>query len=370
MKEKLLMLGLCLFLATCSEPEGPEPLPPIKEKFVWRLDTIRYPGASQFVLNDVFGTSDGSVYVAAMGNGGWRGMLWKYTDSAWTPIELNRKYGGPLDGEVWFIGELDGAGGNLLWMSGSRHRDSLNYTPKLAYGFLASYDGHEFKEVDLYYEPELTCLDVVKDNDIWFGCRGPWIYHFDGAHVQKFDLPMERIKELSVYPIDIIHVREISRVSDEVIVAVSLSYDRYGAGMVQLRLKGITEWEIADYRTGGNKTWSGGMTGYWTNPEGNLFSGGDHVYKYEQGEWQPLYWTVVETYQVFGSSNRDIWAVGQMTNVARCVDGKWISNEFFRIPDAHKTTTWMSGWTDGDRVFIVGNPDEDSMDYGVVAHGK
>ncbi|MFA6234369.1 MAG: hypothetical protein WC824_09355 [Bacteroidota bacterium] len=369
MKGITLTLGLCLFLAGCSEPEGPDPLPPIKEKFEWRLDTIKSPGAWQFRLNDVFGTGDGTVYVAAMGNGGWRGMLWKYTDSSWTPIELNRKYGGPLDGEVWFVGDLDGTDGKRLWMAGSRHRDSLYYPVKLAYGFLASYDGQSFKEVDLFYEPELNCLDVVTDNDIWFGCRGPWIYHYDGARVRKFELPMERIEALSEYPIEFISVSEIASVSDEVIVAVYLSYDRYGGGMVQLKFKNKTEWEIADYRTGARMSWSGGMEGFCTSKEGTLYSGGDYVYRYVHGEWNKLHWTVHLMHRIFGSSDRDIWAVGVLNNVVRCVDGKWISNEFFRIPDAHKTTTWIGGWTDGNTVFIVGNPD-DGMDFGVVAHGK
>ena len=98
MKATMFALGVCLLLAACSEPEGPEPLPPIKEKFTWRLDTIRSPGASQFVLNHITGTGDGAVYLVAMGNAGLRGMLWKYVDSSWTAIELNSKYGGPLTG--------------------------------------------------------------------------------------------------------------------------------------------------------------------------------------------------------------------------------------------------------------------------------
>lgn len=369
MKGKLLLTGCCLLLAACSEPEGPESLPPIKEKFVWQLDTIRYPGAWQFFLHDVFGTADGTIYVTALANVGSRGMLWKYSDSAWTVIELNRKYGGPLEGQVSFLGQLDGTNGAKVWMSGTRYRDSLYYPVKLAYGFLASYDGQVFKEVDLFYEPEITCLDVVTDNDLWFGCRGPWIYHYNGQHVQKFQLPIEQITACSGYPIKFMNVSEIASVGGEIIVALYLDYDEYGGGMLQLRFRNQSTWEILEYNTGALMSWGGGMEGYWTSKEGTLYSGGDHVYRYEYGSWTKLYWTELLTHQVFGSSDRDIWGVGVLNNVVRCVDGKWIANEFFRLPDAYKTTAWLSGWTDGERVFIVGNPD-DEMDFGVVAHGR
>ncbi len=366
-------LSVCLLLAACSEPEGPEPLPPIKEKFTWRLDTIRSPGATQFVLNHITGTGDGAVYLVAMGNAGLRGMLWKYVDSSWTAIELNSKYGGPLTGLVSHLSDLDADGDHLVWMTGSRRRDTLipPITTVVYYGFLASYDGQSFTEIDLRNEPEMTCLEVVSDRNIWFGGHGPYIYHYNGSHVQKYLLPMDQIGGLSVNPLRSIMISEIVYRGDEVFVAGLLSYDeQLGMGMVSLTLKNETGWMIINYSAGAMMSWAGGMTGLWISPEGDVYSGGDHVYKYEQGEWRPLYWTVMEMNQVFGSSNRDIWAVGQMTNVARCVDGEWISNEFFRIPDAHKTTSWLDGWTDGDRVFIIGNPDEDTMDYGVVAHGR
>jgi len=370
MNARLFGLVIATLLFSCSQPEGPEPPPPVKASFTWRLDTLRPHGASMFVMTDAYGTSDGSVYVSSTGNGGWREMLWKYSDSVWTPIELNKKYGGPLDGTVSLIGNLDGAEGNRVWLAGARLRDSLPHPVKLEYGFLASYDGKQFKEINLYYEPMITCLDVVADDDIWFGSHGPWIYHYDGADVRKIALPMQRIEALAGRSSERIAVNWIAALRDEVFAVVSLRYDQGGTTKVQLKLQNGNEWHITDIKSGSDLGTGGGMSSFWRSPEGKLYSGGDQIYRRDQGVWTPIHRTLISANHVFGASDRDIWAVGTFNNVARCVDGVWRANVFFRIPDVSKSTTWITGWSDGNRVFIVGNPDDDAVDYGVVAHGK
>lgn len=373
MHKGMLTMMFCAVLLSCSDPEGPEPLPPIKESFEWRLDTIRSPGAWMFVLNDVFGTDDGRVYVSAMGNGGWRGMLWTLQDSIWVPIELNRKYGGPLDGEVTMVWNLDGTGGPRIWLAGCRQRDTVKYpvNRKLEYGFLASYDGKSFTEIDLYYERPLSALDVVTDSDIWFGSRGPNIYHYDGVRVSRYMIPVDQIESRAEYPIDNMTISDIAYADNRVFVAVSIIYmNPYGGGTVNLTFYGENQWEIMEFQAGSINSWAGGMDGYWRSPQGTLYSGGDHIYRWENGAWLPIYRALSWTNEVFGSSDRDIWGVGQMSNVVRGVEGKWKSNVFFRLPDLNKTVSWHSGWTDGNRVFITGNPDYDSMDFGIVAHGK
>lgn len=139
---------------------------------------------------------------------------------------------------------------------------------------------------------------------------------------------------------------------------------------MQLKYRNPGIWEIAEYRNDANRYHAGGMTGYWRSPEGDLYSSGDHVYKYQDGKWKELYSTGIFTHRIFGSSSRDMWAIGVQNYCARGVEGDWKANEFFRMPDSHKSATWINGWTDGARVFIVGNPDYDSMDFGIVAHGK
>ena len=49
MKATIFALGVCLLLAACSEPEGPEPVIPIQpgsRSYEWIMNTLDYPGTN------------------------------------------------------------------------------------------------------------------------------------------------------------------------------------------------------------------------------------------------------------------------------------------------------------------------------------
>jgi hypothetical protein len=357
---------VCLVLLSCTSPDEPSPLPPIKASYEWTIDTVEYAGAGQLLLKDVYGNSNGEVYAVAHCSTGGRGLFWHYTAEGWRDIEVNAKYGGPLPGTVISINKLDGAGNTNIWLAGARIRHTP--APTVWYGFLACYDGQTFKEADLYDGVELTALRVISDNNVYCGGIGTDLYHYNGTTVVEHPLPMEQIGKFSPHPIVLVQIWDIQEINGAVFVSVHLDYDAHGYGKVLLKFDGDNNWDIEIYTDDADRFNVGGLGKLWGSPEGTVYSAGGGIFRYDRSSWTRIAegtWDIIE---VFGTNDRNIWGVGLYNTVIRGVDGVY---EKFSIPIPNflNPPSWNNGWTNESEVFILGSP-YDTFRFGMIAHGK
>jgi hypothetical protein len=366
MSKNISIVFVCLVFVSCSSPDEPNPLPPIKASYEWTIDTVEYAGAGQLLLKDVYGNSNGEVYAVAHCSTGGRGLFWHYKVEGWRDIEVNAKYGGPLPETVISINKLDGAGNANVWLAGARVRHTP--PPTVYYDFLACYDGQTFKVVDLYDGVELTALRVISDNNVYCGGLGTDLYHYNGTTVVKYPLPMEEIGKLSPNPVARVQISDIQETNGAIFVGVHLDYDSHGYGRVLLRFDGRDKWSNELYSEGGDRLSIGGLAQLWSSQDETVYSGGGGIFKYDRPSWIQIVQSSWHIIEVFGTGDRNIWGVGIFNTVIRGVDGVY-EKVSIPIPNFLNPPDWQDGWTNENDVFILGAP-YDTFRFGMIAHGK
>ena len=352
---------------SCTSPDEPEPPTPIKTDYSWTLDTLRPDGIGQFIFRDIFGTSAGVVLATAHSSLAGRGMLWKLTDNGWTEIPVAEKYGGQLPGVIGSLYSLDGADGENVWICGERIRYGKNQEV-IPYGFLAKYDGQNLTEVDLYNEPVVFSLKVMGDDNVYFGGGGPHLYQYQSGEVTKIPLPIEILDEAGTQPITKYTISGIGGKSGAIIVSVLVSFQDGRTGYMQLLLDSSEKWILENHDSGPDQGKGGGFRGYWTSREGNVYSAGYGVFLRTNGDWEKIHQPLSIVRQVFGVSDRDLWAVCNLNMIEQYADGERIQH-VMRLPDPRKYLDWTNGWTDGEKVVVVGIP-HDNLSMGIYAVGN
>jgi hypothetical protein len=365
MKRVLSIAMLTLLVCACSSPDEPAPPPTVKTEFTWELDTVDYQNTLQLIFNDIHGTASGEVYAVAHCSKAARGILWKYSNGEWIDVEVSTEFGGPLQGIVLALYSLDGIGNEKVWMVGERVRTE-NFK-QVYYGFLASYDGQNFNEVDLYSELRMLTIKVIKDDDIYFGGDAPILYHYNGLRVDQYSLPMDQLVELSEFPFTQTLVTNIVSDGTYIFVQVALDYDQYGMGTALLTFDSKKNWAVRLISVHPDNI-PGLTTKLWASSDGTIYTGGYGIYKFAGGSWVQVASTYNKVISGFGTSDRNIWGIGVLNDVIQLVNGNPHSITI-RLPDAHKSIDWINGWTNGDEVFLVGRP-WDNTSIGVIAHGR
>jgi len=349
-------------LVGCSSPADPDPRAPGKPEYSWTLDTIRYHGATQLFFNNLAGTRDGSVYATASCNSpDFGGKFWRYSDGEWRDIPVDRRAGGPLPDKVVHLSYVAVAnGGSRVWMTGERLSWDREKNQSIRHGFLASYDGTKFDEVDVSHTPRTTGIHVIRDDLIYLGVEGPTLYRYDGRDMHPYPLPMPALRELMEEEIRRVSIGSIAGSENRLIVKVFIYYETKVRRVVRLSLTNNETWTMEGLE---------GLGRYWTSPTGVMYAGEYMgVYRYESGDWVKIHSPMGSVAHVWGHSDRDFWATGPVETVLRCVDGVWEA-PVIRLPVHEGYVSWNSGWSTGDEVFISGMPWVES-NIVIIAHGK
>ena len=363
----MLMFGIGLMsLGSCNSPDEPVQEAPVKLDYEWTLDTIRYESSPQLFLESVYGTANGDVFASSFCSETGRGILWRYNSGIWKEVPINSKYGGPLDGAVIAIVGLGGIVSDRVWMAGTRSRtDSFS----IAFdGFLAAYDGITFREIDLRDKPELICLDVVSDREVYFGGAGQVLYRYIDNALHEYVIPSSLIQETVEYSIRQFFILDISVVRENVYVRAALDCGAHGVYGILLSMNNDESWSVESF--GRNDLGIiGTIRNLWSNSQGRLYTGGQGIYEFDDRSWKVLAGTTkLLLLNGFSTSPRNIWGVGVKNEVIQIGDGI-VRHHEIPLPDSARTIDWVDVLTNDEEVFIVGRP-WDSTNIGVIARGK
>jgi hypothetical protein len=332
-----------------------------KRNYAWTLDTIwhvdpRYKDL-QTQMYSIWASSSQDVYIGGFSSIYSIGVLYHYDGNHWRQVPLHVSEGGNIDGGFQ-LHSIYGFSPNDIWAAGRRGYQNPNPPPTiLDSSFIIHYDGTVWTEASIQRGRGLAILYGISPNDIWAGggeasAGHGTLYHYDGSAWSK--LPFDTtyfVNDIAGFSSNDVYATCVKNTVPPDVGSIYLASFRHWDG---------TAWSIIDtfyfY-----EPWKFGLR-LWAGQTHALYSSTFGVYRYESGTtWRQLlaneYALVVK-----GSSNDNIFAVGDMGRIFH-----WNGTDWKRFTEIEYTKIiWYGVWTNNVETFIVGH--DGLKTY--VLHGK
>jgi hypothetical protein len=143
----------------------------------------------------------------------------------------------------------------------------------------------------------------------------------------------------------------------------------YATYYVFERRKG--RWSVIDTCSpnGINVSPSWGVAGLWKTPWNTIYSYGPGVYEYSNKSWVTVRGSEVYLVWMFGTTPQNIFAVGQFATLDQFNGTNWYTYASFPpLTNRFTTEEFVSGWTDGKQVFVLGWDSTGTQTF--VLHGQ
>jgi hypothetical protein len=245
------------------------------------------------------------------GNGGYgNGAIWGSSAyDVWATTETNDLL--HWNGNAWSTVPT-GANGSLISVWGSGASDAWAVGCR---GSLAHWDGSTWSAVASPTQSDLRSLSGATPNDVWAAGSSGTVVHWDGLHWSVQDLPAVNWPGgVGLDGTDWYLVSTIAR-NDVWLMGAWTSAGRSGGlqGPAESHWNG-TEWSNSTAPVAGTALWSNRSDDRWL--VGTSLGGYDENHPQEIAYWNGVAWSdslsggSVRLNGIWGSSSRDLWAVG------------------------------------------------------------
>jgi len=183
----LIVVFILPFIITgCKKSDGVIDVQPVKDPrtYTWTTDTLGYPGSSQTLMYDIWGSSPNDVYAVGH-NSQNRGLMWHYDGNKWTNVHLITDEGGQIFAAI-DLTSIYGFSSTDIYAAGS----IIGYNPNPPPTFIDSsliihYDGTAWKQQNITSGQALRNIQGSSSTDIWASGIFNTLYHYDGINWKK-----------------------------------------------------------------------------------------------------------------------------------------------------------------------------------------
>ncbi len=346
----LLLVLLFIEIFGCKD-KGTEP-PVIKNPrdYSWTSDTLQFPGSYQTDMYDIWGSTPNDIY--AVGFNTNRHDMWHYDGKNWTDIKLWDSY------QIWptQLSTIYGFSPNDVWAAG--WAGDIN-SPNSS--LIIHYNGSKWSEANINKGGALNDIWGGSPNNIWACGWGGVVYHYDGIKWNKDSISIYMPQGAEF------QLPSITEVNNSAYVIGWKVENNLARWTIYFFKKTNQAWQTLDsfVVAPGQTTFKFG-TRLWTSPEGNLYSSGDGVFKWNGISWDQIFASSTSLRGLKGSSDQNIFAVGDYGNAYHYNGSDWYQFQQLK----NENIVYTNIWTDGNEAFIVGyNTDSYPMKT-IVWHGK
>jgi len=342
----------------CKEnpPGPPDNTPkPGKRDYVWTVDTLAYPGSFQTLMRDIWASSAKDVYVVGH-NDQNRGKMYHYDGSDWKLVRLSTSEGGNILGPIDLVA-VHGFDSNNVWAVGEKIYTNPNPPPDfLDSSLIIHYDGTGWREVPIERGSFLTTIWGANPNNIWAAGIYGSLYHYDGVTWEKisFDTTINfgAMFGFSSSDIYVPCGRKIDTVSpDDTSQYLLYHYD----GQKWMPIDSFLAYP-------GYGSAKFGYSKLWGTSDVSMYSVGQMIFQKNGSAWKIILATTLAFYDIFGSSDLNVFAVGMYNQIFHFNGEDWY--RFDQFIDLNKYCEGV--WCDGNEVFLISSDSRRTY----VLHGK
>lgn len=316
--------------------------------FTWKADTLDYPGSMQTLMYSIWGSSAENIYTCGHNDQG-HGQLWYFGGSKWTekylyddvptlgPTEFQRLFGFASN-EIW-------AGGSRLYVHTGPHpgQSALYPTPKII-RFNGSKWIDEKSDTDTS-----TIYDIhgTDRNNLWACGSSGVLYKYSSGNwnkVQIFnDINRQKKIQFNCVKTDGNNIFLFGERS----IYSSADYWEYFIILNNNKINYIDSFRVNSSTTVYN--W-----GYkvYLSESGRLYSAGyGGIYEWTNNKWEKIYQCYYYI-QDMKEINGMLIAVGSSGAIIYNNGTNWTQ---LNTPFDNYNTTYMGIWSDGKKIFIIGD---------------
>jgi len=355
----LLLVTISLSFGCEKSTTGPEPFKDPRT-YTWTIDTLAYPGSFQTAMRDIWGSSATDVYVVGH-NDQNRGLMWHFDGSRWTDVKLSTTQGGAILGPI-DLSAIFGFGANDIWAVGERIYPNPTPPPNfLDSSLIIHFDGVQWKENKVVGGRYLLSVWGSAPNDIWTCGWNGTVFHFDGLSWKRDSVPV-------IVPADgeFVLLGVVSRSSQQVFMSGYVHQNDIVRTTRYFLSRATGTWNVADsfIIERGQVAVKFGQNGLWVSPSGTLYSFGPNIYRWNGSSWTIVYATFDALGRMAGTSDENMFAVGDFGNVFHYNGVDW--HQYRELKDFG--VVYSGVWTDGKEVFVVGYTNDGGKT--IILHGK
>ena len=269
--------------------------------------------------------------------------MWHFDGDQWQEIVLGKANGGPVQ-DYYYLYDVFGTSSRDVWAVGKTSPSASD----TSIGLVVHFDGAIWSSVTL--GPNLYHLggDV---NQI-FACGESQIFRLNGLAGTEDSIDLVLPESTRTY------LSCITRSGSANPFATVRENNRSAYNRYYLLSRDTNYWKTVDTTLT--------PTDYlWLSPSNALFStGGSSIRKWSGTEWTTVFQSQIAQYaQIFGTSDRNIIAIGGPTTILNFNGIDWFEMLDFR----NKVSSIEQGWTDGKEVFLLATAQDQTQ---VIIHGK
>jgi len=353
-------LSALLSLTCDKSPTGPEPLKDPRT-YTWTIDTLAYPGSFQTAMRDIWGSSPNDVYVIGHNFLNY-GLMWHFDGLRWTDVKLSTMQGGAIAGAI-DLSAIYGFAANDIWAVGEHIFSNPNPPPNLLdSSLIIHYDGVQWREQIVRPRRALWSISGSSPTDLWACGTDGTLYHYDRTEWEE-DSVSVWVPQDGVFALWDIKAKS----SSEVYMIGYVHQNSLGLTKQYFLMRQRNSWIIVDSSIAepGHLDIRFGTNGLWVSPEGTLYSFGPHIFRWTGSSWTKIYETMDALRRLGGTSDENIFAVGDFGKVLHYNGTDWFQLRQFE----DLKVVYTAVWTNGDEVMIVGF----TVDYPqktLILHGK
>jgi len=359
LKEICFVLIWVIPLLTGCADKGVEVKPPKDPRtYIWRADTLAYPGFFQTLMSDMWGSSPKDVYAVGHSSAN-DGVMWHYDGNKWSDVVLSQSKGGQIPG-AFDLTSIYGFSSTDIYAVGARLRTNYNPPPSIIdSNLIIHYDGTAWRKVNVYKGRRIGDIYGSSQSDIWAGGWEKKMYHYNGSNWETDSI------SISVPAGFFFQVSSISSNNSNTYLIASSINDNTAETIRYFFKRENNIWIMLDSMTNsisdkfGEKLNQSNLPSLYSNGSGG-------IYKYESGSWNPFFQAIYPVISMWGTSNENIFAVGSRGQAFHYNGNDWQQIEVLNDPQ----TDYYAVWTDGTEAFVVGHIDDAGLQKTIVWHGK
>src|SRR5512140_2892642 len=176
-------IGLLLLAFGCHHATEPSVGAKNPRTYIWTIDTLRYPGSWQIVMEGIWGSSASDVYVVGHNDAG-SGKMFHFDGHSWQAVKLNAMEGGLIHGAI-DLHAIYGFGKNDIYAVGERIYSNLFPPPNFFDSSLViHYDGVSWREIPLVRSGPFRALWGLWGSsltDLWAAGLSGTLIHITGT---------------------------------------------------------------------------------------------------------------------------------------------------------------------------------------------
>ncbi len=350
---------LLLLQFSCKD----NPVEPLKDPrtYTWTIDTLAYPGSFQTSMRDIWASSPTDVYVVGHNDQAF-GKMWHFDGQSWKPVKLHILEGGPLP-NIGSLNAIYGFSSSDIWVVGDR----IYYNPTPPPNFLDSsliihFDGRQWREHRVI-GGYLFSLWGSDPRNIWTCGNRRALLYYDGQRWRQESVSISppfgtSLTLYSVTGTSKDNVYLFGSAHENAVVRTTYYFLQRNAG----------GWALIDtfVNQPGMHQDKWGEDELWSSPWGMLYSVGAGVFRWNGSSWTKILAIDEPCTKIFGTSESNLFVTTYRSTLLHYNGFEWYRYDNLKF----SSIGYVSGWTDGREVFVIGQTFGSYPEKTIVLHGR